>query len=118
MCALAATIAVIFDFDDTLVPDSTSKLLEQFKINSTEFWSGDAKALVARGYDPALAYLRLLLERIGPAPANPLGPLTNEELRRFGAELDGDFYKGMPDVLDDLRRIVGEFPHIDVEFYV
>ena len=31
-------VAVIFDFDDTLTDESTTKLLEQYDIDAVEFW--------------------------------------------------------------------------------
>jgi FMN phosphatase YigB (HAD superfamily) len=39
-------VAVIFDFDDTLVPDSTSKLLKEHGIDPTAFWQHDARRLI------------------------------------------------------------------------
>ena len=34
-----AVIAVVFDFDDTLVPDSTTALLESRGVDAAQFWS-------------------------------------------------------------------------------
>jgi hypothetical protein len=62
----SSVLAVIFDFDDTLVSDSTTKLLKDHGIDPQKFWSNDVKALVSSGYDPALAYLKLLLARLCP----------------------------------------------------
>lgn len=31
-------IAIIFDFDETLVSDSTTQLLEKYSIDTDEFW--------------------------------------------------------------------------------
>jgi phosphoserine phosphatase len=36
--ALSTTLAVVFDFDDTLVPDSTTMLLKQHGVDSVTFW--------------------------------------------------------------------------------
>src|SRR4030067_431064 len=99
-----STIAVIFDFDDTLVPDSTTLLLEKHDINSKQFWKEDVKKLISAGYDPTPAYLRLLLDNIGKDKS--LGPLTNNDLRKFGANLDNKFYVGLPDLFSDLRKLV------------
>jgi hypothetical protein len=71
-------LALIFDFDDTLVPDSTTLLLEHYKIDPKRFWLQDAKRLVESGYDPAHAYLKLLLDNIGHG--RRLGNLTNRGL--------------------------------------
>ena len=89
-----AILALIFDFDDTLVPDSTTQLLLQHGIDPQQFWGRDAKNLVQSGYDPALAYLKLLLDNIGPG--KPLGDLTNEGLGKFGAQLDRKYFPGIP----------------------
>ena len=53
---LDSIVAVVFDFDDTLVPDSTTMLLKQHGINPVVFWQQDLKALVTNGYDPTLGF--------------------------------------------------------------
>src|SRR5947207_893032 len=53
-------LAVIFDFDGTLLPDSTTKLLVDHGIDAEKFWGTEAKQLVERGFDPTLAYLQLI----------------------------------------------------------
>ncbi|MGI9193646.1 MAG: HAD family hydrolase [Actinomycetota bacterium] len=111
----SSTIAVIFDFDDTLAPDSTTKLLRSHGMDADKFWKKDVKTLVQNGYDPALAWLRLLLENVGDDL--PLGKLTNPELKEFGASLDADFFDGLPEFFDDLRAIANE-AKVLIDFYV
>jgi phosphoserine phosphatase len=111
-----AVVAVVFDFDDTLVPDSTSALLSAHGIDSGTFWTEDAKRLVDEGYDPPLAYLKLLLDRVGDGC--PLGRLTNADLRMFGATLDSTFFPGIPQIFDDLRTEVATYRDISIEFYI
>ena len=96
-----ATIAVVFDFDDTLVPDSTTALIERHGLDPGEFWGTLAPALVKEGYDPPLAYLRLILDRVGDG--RPFGRLSNADLRRFGASLDPSFFPGLPGMFVDLK---------------
>ena len=60
-----ATMAGIFEFDDTLLPDTASACLEKHSIDTSKFW-GAAKDLIGDGYDPPLAYLKLLLDEAGP----------------------------------------------------
>lgn len=108
------TIAVIFDFDDTLVPDSTTRLLKEHGVDVDRFWNRDAKSLIAEGYDSALAYLKLLLDNIGDG--KPLGRLTSAGLRRFGASLK--FHPGLDTLFADLRAIGRKSRRADVEFYV
>jgi hypothetical protein len=45
-------IAVVLDFDDTMMPDSTTALLQSQGINTEEFWRERAPGLVSKGYDP------------------------------------------------------------------
>lgn len=116
MSSSLETIAVIFDFDDTLVPDSTTKLLQEHGMDPKEFWRRDVKKLVLQGYDPSLAFLRLLLDNIGTD--KKLGELRNDDLRDFGRRLSSDFYPGLSDLFRDLRKRVGKFVGIDIKFYV
>jgi len=111
----SSVIAVIFDFDDTLVPDSTSELLRQYGIDTNAFWK-KAQKLVSTGYDPTLAYLKLILDNIGKE--EPLGLLKRADLKKFGAKLDPTFYSGIPALFRDLKKIVGKFEDISIEFYI
>jgi phosphoserine phosphatase len=114
--ALSTIIAVVFDFDDTLVPDSTTMLLKKYGVDPSNFWQKDLKALVRAGYDPTLGYLSLLLELVGPGKA--FGALSNRDLREFGTTLDQLFHSGLPTCFDELRSIVQQYQEISIEFYV
>ncbi len=110
-------IALVFDFDDTLLPDSTTLLLESRGIDSEKFWKVDAKALLDQGYDPTIAYLNLILENIGPG--RPLGNLTAGDLREFGSTLEQKLFPGVRDLAPDLRALVKEIDKdVSVEFYI
>jgi phosphoserine phosphatase len=111
-----AVIAVIFDFDDTLLPDSTSALLERHGIDPSDFWPNRAKSLVDAGYDPPLAYLRLLLDEVGEG--RRLGLLSNTALQNFGRSLDDRWFPGLPDLFDDLRGAVAQYRDVSIEFYI
>lgn len=111
-----ATIAVVFDFDDTLLPDSTTSLLEAHGIDPKIFWGVKTKELVLSGYDPTLAYLKLILDNVGKG--KPFGSLTNKNLRKFGATLEKKFFPGVSTLFGDLQRIVGKFQDIHIEFYI
>lgn len=109
-------IAVVFDFDDTLMPDSTTKFLQSRGIDTEKFWQ-DAGQLIKNGYDQPSAYIRLMLEEVGPD--KKLGPITNADLRAFGATLEHDFYPGLPEFFDDLKsEVKKEFANIEVEYYL
>ena len=110
------TLAVVFDFDDTLVPDSTTILLEEHGIKSKDFWLDNVKKLVQSGYDPAHAYLKELLANIGPK--KPLGELTNDDLRRFGKKLDNRFFPGVFELFSDLQKYTSKRKSIEIKFYI
>jgi hypothetical protein len=109
-------VAIVFDFDDTLVPDSTSSLLREYGVDPARFWKEEAGGLVARGYDPTLAFLNAFLDYTQPGRA--LDGLTNAKLRAFGATLDAQFHRGLPALFDDLNAIVAPFDGIAIEYYI
>ena len=77
-------IAVVFDFDDTLAPDSTSGWLRRAGLDTGPFWKQEVGDLLAQDWDPVPAYLYKMIEqsRRGAMP-----PLTREDLRAWGREL-------------------------------
>ena len=109
-------LAVVFDFDDTLTPDSTTRLLESFGYDTDAFWKEQVRALVAQGYDPTLAWLNLLLADI--RSGGRLAGLTNQKLRDFGATLDDNYFPGIPEIFPRLRGEVAKYRDISLEFYV
>lgn len=116
MAAPQNVIAVIFDFDDTLTDDSTSKLLESKGVDVDDFWKKKLPAKMADGWDPTLAYMTMVLELVGED--KPLGKLTNQELCEFGATLD--FYEGIPGLFADLQSIADGFTVVkpQVEIFI
>jgi hypothetical protein len=111
-----SVLAVVFDFDDTLLPDSTSKLLQSRGVDPHEFWTKQVRDRLREGFDPTLAYLGLILESVGAD--RPLGLLSNQDLRDFGATLDADFFPGLPQLFDDLREVTREYSDVSVEFHI
>lgn len=108
-------IACIFDFDETLVPDSTTSLLEGRGVDSKEFWA-ESRKLAERGYEPTLAWLRLFLDRVGEG--RPLGHLSNADLRAHGTTLDDSLFPGLDTLFDDLRSLVSNVRDVSIEFYI
>lgn len=108
-------LAVVFDFDDTLAPDSTTRLLESYGYDTDTFWKKDVRAMVAQGYDPTLAWLNLVLADV--RAGGTLAGLSNRALREFGASLDDTFFPGIPEILPRLRESVSKFRDIAIEFY-
>ena len=112
---ISSTIAVIFDFDDTLVPDSTTLFLKSHKISPTKFWNEVAKELVPRGYDSTLGFLKHFLDYIGPD--KPLGCITNHDLNEFGKSLDPLFYPGIVQLVKELKSDASKV-QVDVKFFI
>jgi phosphoserine phosphatase len=110
------TIALIFDFDDTLTDDSTTLLLKQHGVDTEDFWKNKVAKLVDAGWDPAPAYLNLMLDLVGDG--KPLGKLSNAGLRKFGQQCN--FYPGLPALFTDLKNQVKEhtLSNPSIEFYV
>jgi len=117
MAAPHNVIAVIFDFDDTLTDESTTKLLQHYHIDAVKFWQLQNKELILEeGWDPIPAYMKLMLDNVGEG--KPLGPLSNEDLRKFGATLK--FYPGVMTLFKDLRAIAARYniSQPSAKFYV
>ncbi|HWP93643.1 MAG TPA: HAD family hydrolase [Thermodesulfobacteriota bacterium] len=109
-------MALIFDFDDTLAPDTTSSLLQEYGINPNVFWKKEVKKLVLSGYDPAHAYLNLLIKNIGKD--KPFGELTNGDLADFGKnKINKLFYSGLPKLFEDLTKIAKR-TGMEIKFFV
>lgn len=101
-------IAVIWDFDKTLIPGNMQRpLFKHFAIDEAAFWSEvdgleqwyreRGNTLIAR--DTLYLHHILTYVREGRMPG-----LGNERLRELGGEID--FYEGMPDYLELLRKSI------------
>jgi phosphoserine phosphatase len=109
-------IAVVFDFDDTLTDDSTTKLLQDYGVDTDRFWGDKQKEQVEQGWDPTLSYLKLILDNVGEG--KPLGAMSNSDLHAFGAKLKT--YPGVTQLFKDLKGIAAkhEVSSPLVEFYI
>jgi len=112
---MSTRIAVVFDFDDTLAPDSTTGFLESLGVDAHAFWNGRVAQRLEDGWDPIPAYL---YEMIEASRARPEGDrITLARLRAFGEGIT--FFPGVSDIFTTLRRTAREIdPSIDVEFYL
>lgn len=95
------TIAVVFDFDDTLVPDSTVQFLESKGISREEFEEGISRRVDNEGYDPVFAYLNFILDEV--RGGGRLAGIGNTDLEAFGATIR-NFYPGIPDIFRELQN--------------
>ncbi|MCL1911594.1 MAG: hypothetical protein FWG13_05265 [Leptospirales bacterium] len=105
-------IAVIFDFDDTLAPDSTNGFLKSRGVDTAEFWRTVGER-IASGWDPVPAYL---YEMILVSNSGSAGPFTKELFAAWGRELP--LYNGVTSIFERLRKHTSQLASdIRLEFY-
>lgn len=118
-------IAVIWDFDKTLIPGNMQRpLFRHFDIDENVFWAevdgletwyrNHGNDLIARD----TLYLDHILTYVG---AGLMPGLSNTLLRRLGEEIE--FYEGVPEFLDLMRKSIESDPRfaehqIHVEHYI
>ncbi len=107
-------VAVVFDFDETLAPDTTSSFLESIGIDVPEFWK-QINELVKDGWDPVPAYLQMMLEESKRRKAGDR--ITKDKLRAWGLKIKT--YPGVNSLFTRLRKLAaGIDSQIKIEFYV
>jgi len=111
---MSDVIAIVFDFDDTLAPDSTSGFLAGLGVDVERFWRNDVQALIDDGWDPVPAYLYRMLQL---SEASPDRRITRERLAAFGRK--APLYRGVRRIFRRLREHVRSIaPLVQVEFYI
>ena len=112
-------IAIIFDFDDTLAPDSTSGYLAQCGVDVPRFWNEEVACLTEAAsadqeWDTVPAYLYKMIEK---SYAGEIEPITRDSLAQWGAEMA--LYKGVESIFDRLRAVAAASnPGVSLEFYL
>ncbi len=107
-------IALVFDFDDTLAPDSTSSLLESLGVDVMDFWKNKVNTLLVQDWDPIPAYLYMMIEE---SNSGRIAPITREKIEEFGRNIT--FNKGVPTIFKRLKDYLAEnYENIDLEFYL
>jgi 2-hydroxy-3-keto-5-methylthiopentenyl-1-phosphate phosphatase len=105
-------IALIFDFDDTLAPDSTSSFLESIGIETKSFWGSTVKQLLDEDWDPIPAYLYKMLEE-----SKAGNVITKEKLRAFGKKIE--FNDGVKRFFPYIKTAFEKkYPDVQIEFYL
>lgn len=107
-------IAVIFDFDDTLGPDSTTGFLKQAGVKDiVQFWK-EVGLLMKDGWDPVPAYLHHMVKA---SQSGAISPMTKEALETWGKSVP--LFEGVEAMFAHLRKVVKEAnPRITLEFYL
>ena len=112
-------IAIIFDFDDTLAPDSTSGYLDRCGLDTPHFWREEVRPLIENGnaaeeWDPVPAFFYKMIEK---SAAGEIEPITRNSLSRWGRQLP--LYPGVETIFARLREVVAAVnKRITLEFYL
>jgi hypothetical protein len=109
---MSDTIAVVFDFDDTLAPDSTSSFLASLGVDVPSFWKRAVQPLIDVGWDPIPAYLYKMIE-LAQGDHN----ITKEALVAWGKKITP--FQGTTRVFDRVRKhAIATHDKVNVEFYL
>jgi hypothetical protein len=95
MPALQNTVAIVYDYDQTLSPNYMQEevIFPAFGIDAKRFWKKCQELVANESYDHELAYMRVMLDTLD------IDRPTNARLRELGAQLN--FYPGLPEMFDD-----------------
>ncbi|MBU4306182.1 MAG: haloacid dehalogenase-like hydrolase [Candidatus Omnitrophica bacterium] len=109
-------IAVVFDFDETLSPDSTSSFLESMGIDAQDFWVNKVNPLYQEhGWDPIPAYLYMMI-RLSESQ-NAQRKITKQKFQAFGEGIK--FFNGVCSIFKQLEEKAREInPKISVDFFL
>ncbi len=109
------TIAVIFDFDDTLAHDSTSDFLASLGIDTEQFWGIENKKLIESGWDPVPAYMFQMIQWSNRQADG--SKITRKKIESFGKNVR--LFDGTQRVFGKLKEYVAKTdPDFAVEFYI
>ena len=110
------TIALVYDYDQTLSPSymQDDVLFPKFGINPEQFWKKCNELVEDLHWDGELAYMKCLLDYLG------MDNVSNHDLTELGAGLT--YYPGVEEVFDDIEETCLNFDHrtegIKVEHYI
>jgi hypothetical protein len=110
------TIAIVYDYDQTLSPNymQDEVIFPTFGIDPKKFWACCRELVKAQGFDNELAYMKALLDYLD------IDRPTNARLRELGAGLR--FFPGLPEMFDEFRTGLLTAEHaahgIRVEHYI
>lgn len=112
---MSAIYAVVFDFDDTLAPDTTSSFIGSLGVDVGDFWEKTNARIRLEHWDPIPVYLYQMLElsRNGGEKTR----ITRDKLAEFGRQVS--FHNGVTRLFGHLRKHVEEQdPDARLEFYL
>ena len=104
-------IAVVFDFDDTLAPDTTSGFLREIGVDPRTFWDKKVQPLMEQGWDPVPAYMQKMIE------LSKEKKITRKKLQAWGRK--APLFPGVTRIFTTIRKHLRQRGHrASVEFYV
>lgn len=107
-------IGILFDFDDTLAPDSYGRLLKSCGIDHDQFEQERVQPLIDDGWDRILAKMYCLV-----AESQREGGCTITKQRLLNVGRDIPLFDGVPNMFDRVRSRAQELvPDVEVEFYI
>lgn len=111
---LHSRIAIVFDFDDTLAPDSFETLLRSLHLDPLSFRKEQVQPLIDDGWDSILARFYTLIRASRQADQSRL---TQEHLTQVGQGID--LFDGVPELFQRVRKAVQAIVEdVEVEFYL
>ncbi len=111
-----STIAIIYDYDQTLSPNYMQEeaIFPHFGIDGKQFWQRCGELVHRHGYENELAYMKALLDYL------EMDRPTNAQLRELGAKLT--FFPGLPEMFAEFETRLLTDEHqthgIVVEHYI
>jgi len=107
-------IAVVFDFDDTLGPDSTTGFLKHAGLQDIETFWQEVGDMMTDDWDPVPAYLHHMMTA---KHDGRLKHLSKKTLQLWGSEVP--LFEGVSQVFTLLRNIAKDAnPRVSLEFYL
>ena len=108
-------VAFMFDFDETLAPNTTNALLTHLGEDPEHFRSANVAPLIDDGWEQRLAEARALYNL--SSDADGPGPITRQTFIDVAGTLG--LYPGVEQMFDALTAAVGEIDgELEVEFYL
>ncbi len=111
-----AVIGVIFDFDETLGPDTISYVLSEQGVDPSIFWK-EINGMVDRGWDPPLAYMHVMQHMAEKGEID----LSVKKLSQLGKKLK--LFPGLPNAFSELKDFLKNHEmlkksRVGLEFYI
>lgn len=107
--------AVIFDFDDTLCPDSTNFFLKGIGVETEQFWQDCRDLVEQEEYDPVLAYMQKIVEL--KENFSFTAKLNKQQIADTAANIP--FFPGVKELFSNIRQWQVENKNdLTIEYYI